>query len=232
MNNTRHCNRGNTINKGSADEMSPLECATRCPLFKGVDPERLVRLMEGFSPIEYEKGEKLLSVTNGVRHIGFIVRGKARVTRSTGKNGVLMSILTPPGLIGAATLFRDNANAATEVLAMDNCKVLWLGQAEFSDMLRDNFDITLNYLAYLTDRIHFITDRIECIGSMDAASKVLSFIQQNAKDGIVELPYSVCSLADTLSIGRATLYRSLDELCTRGIIERNGRTIHLLGVDS
>ena len=45
----------------------------------------------------------------------------------------------------------------------------------------------------------------------------------------MDIPVSMVELAQSLNIGRSSLYRSLDALEAEGWIRREGRDIHLTG---
>ena len=51
------------------------------------------------------------------------------------------------------------------------------------------------------------------------------FLDHRSGDGRVILPGSLTELAQTLNIGRSSLYRSLDALTASGAVRREGRRI-------
>ena len=87
------------------------------------------------------------------------------------------------------------------------------------------FALAENYFCYLTERIHFLTGRIESIASPTVADKLLNYLAQNAENGAVGIPHGYNRLASTLSVSRASLYRVMDELEREGRIAREGKRI-------
>jgi DNA-binding MarR family transcriptional regulator len=93
-------------------------------------------------------------------------------------------------------------------------------------MLRADFRLAENYIRYLTRRIYFLNDRIEELICPSTDQRVLLYLTQNAEDGRFTL--AMTTLAQSLSISRASLYRALDKLEAAGRIRRDGRTIELV----
>ena len=93
--------------------------------------------------------------------------------------------------------------------------------------MQENFSLAENYFCYLTERIHFLTGRIESIASPTVADKLLNYLAQNAQDGAVNVPQGYSRLANALSVSRASLYRVMDELEREGRIARVGKRILL-----
>lgn len=199
------------------------------PLFTGVDAETAERAaVEHGYIVSVKAGERLLSAGSEKKRLGVILSGAARVYKTAGGRRIFMSALKAGEMIGAASLFQKDARAVTEVEATKRCEVLFFDEAELKTLLRAEFRLTENYLAYLTGRIHFLTDRIETMGSPTARDKLLSHISSGAADGVYTLKAGYNALADALGIGRASLYRAMDALEAEGLIKREGTTIFIL----
>ena len=136
-----------------------------------------------------------------------------------------MSVLTPGALLGAASLFLADAHAVTEVDALTPCEVLFFDEETLKTLMQENFALAENYFCYLTERIHFLTGRIESIASPTVADKLLNYLAQNAENGAVGIPQGYNRLASTLSVSRASLYRVMGELEREGRIAREGKRI-------
>lgn len=131
----------------------------------------------------------------------------------------------PGALLGAASLFLADAHAVTEVDALTPCEVLFFDEETLKTLMQENFALAENYFCYLTERIHFLTGRIESIASPTVADKLLNYLAQNAENGAVGIPQGYNRLASTLSVSRASLYRVMDELEREGRIAREGKRI-------
>ena len=200
-------------------------------VFCGMDEAFFPRALEGARLEGFRAGAVVMAAGERMRALGVIVEGEADVYKRRDANaqeGLLMSVLTPSGCFGAATMFLSDAEAATEVRTRRGCKVLFFPEEWLKTLMRENFAFAERYIAYLTERVHFLTGRIESIASPTAAEKLYIYLAQSAQNGIVRLPHGMRALAGTLSISRASLYRVMEELEAQHRLRRDGNTIYLL----
>ncbi|HWS28592.1 MAG TPA: Crp/Fnr family transcriptional regulator [Clostridia bacterium] len=203
-------------------------------VFSGMDDAFFQRALEGAQVKSFRAGEKLMEAGAHLRAFGVIVAGEADVmkraeTEEGGSHGVFMSVLKAGEAFGAATMFIYDASAVTEVRTRRGCKAVLFPEKWLTTLMRERFDFTFNYIAYLTQRVHFLAGRIESIARPTAADKLYNHLAQSAEDGVVHLPHGMRALADALSISRASLYRVMDELEGKGMLRREGKNIYLLG---
>lgn len=201
---------------------------TETPLFRGVDAAFSAHAAAAGYRESFGAGEPILSEGEENRRLGILLSGSAEVFKPAGGVRVPMSRLFPGDLLGAASLFSEDAHAVTAVDAVHRCEVLFFPEDTLRSLMQENFTLAENYFAYLTERIHFLTGRIESIASPTAAEKLWNHLLHNAQDGAVELSGGFSRLASTLCISRASLYRVLDELEQQGRIARQGKKILLL----
>lgn len=112
-----------------------------------------------------------------------------------------------------------------DITAKADTWALMIPEDSLKTMMRQDFRITENYLRYLTSRIRFLNKRIDGFVTPTTEARVLLYIENNAEDGVFSPKFPLTALADALCISRATLYRALDTLVERGMIERKGRKI-------
>lgn len=204
-----------------------LAAAMETPLFRGLDPAFVERAAACGYAERFAAGTPVFRSGDAERRLGVLVSGSAEVYKPTGAGRLLMSVLTPGALMGAASLFLADAHAVTEVDALIPCEVLFFDEETLKTLMQENFSLAENYFCYLTERIHFLTGRIESIASPTVADKLLNYLAQNAQDGAVDVPQGYSRLANALSVSRASLYRVMDELEREGRIARAGKRILL-----
>ena len=103
-----------------------LQAAMATPLFRGL-PAAFVKdaAARGYAEC-FAAGTPVFLSGDAKRRLGVLVSGKAEVYKPAGTGRVLMSVLTPGALLGAASLFLADAHAVTEVDALTPCEVLFL----------------------------------------------------------------------------------------------------------
>ena len=90
-------------------------------------------------------------------------------------------------------------------------------------------DLAMRYIDFLSDRIRFLNRRIATLTAGSAERRLaawLDTVMPDSTDRIV-LPFPVNRLADTLGLGRASLYRAFDDLTASGYLTRDGKTVIL-----
>lgn len=194
--------------------------------FDVLSAERLAELIRASYGVKYQAGEDILFEGESSHKLGVILSGEAQVFKGAGEGRVLMSVLAPGSVIGAAGLFSEES-AATGIHAKRGAAVLWIGERAMEELMQSDFVFTRRYIGYLTSRIRFLTERIENIACSGAQEKLYGFLVRNSQNGVVKLAVGMGELAEALSISRASLYRVMDELISAGRIRRDGKTIYI-----
>ena len=197
-------------------------------LLQGLSEEERRTLWAGAPlPVRFEKGESIYSCHAFRRALGVMLQGEAQVWRA-GEDGrrVVMNRLPAGSVFGAAALFGECEAYVTEISALRRCAVLFVSQQQASDWMRGHYAIAENYIRFLSGRIRFLNQKIaEFTDGQTEDRLVRYFLDHRSGDGRVILPGSLTELAQTLNIGRSSLYRSLDALAASGAVRREGRRI-------
>ena len=157
-----------------------------------------------------------------------VLEGRVQVN----KGALIMSVLEPGDLFGAAALFNDRADYATTLTARAPCRVLLLPQALVEELMVRFPEVGRNYVAYLSGRICFLSGKIDALTAGSAERKVAQYLLSRLEGGWVELDCSAAGLARRLGVSRASLYRALDALAGRGVLRREGRRVQVLQPDA
>ena len=190
------------------------------PFFRGLPPEVLTDAAEAAQRREFARGEVLLSPQEFPRALGLVLEGRLEVTRG----GMRMDTLGPGGLFGAASLFIRRDRFPTTLTARTAGCALLFPEATLAALMERHPLLARRYIGYLTDRVAFLSDRLDALGSGAAADKLLCYLRDAG--GRLENP-SCTRLASALSLSRASLYRAMDALERRGLLVREGKTIRL-----
>jgi len=192
-----------------------------CPLFRGVEPAELAPLWTGDGVIlqGFEPGERVYTPRHFQRRLGVLLSGQLQVT----KGELSVSELTPGDLFGAAALYSDGGEFATTITARRESRCLLLEQRTVDRLLAEHVRIRENYLRYLTDRIRFLSGRMQSLAQPGAEGKLARYLLANGASGQMTCPAT--ELAHRLGISRASLYRAFEALEASGLITRTGKTI-------
>ena len=170
------------------------------------------------------RGEVLYDPRHFQRSLGVVLEGRIQVN----KGPLIMSVLGPGELFGAAALFNDRPDYATTLTARTPCALLLLPQDLVEELMGRWPQVGRNYVAYLSGRIRFLAAKIDALTAGTARRKAARYLLTRRAGETAELDCSVTDLARRLGVSRASLYRALDGLEAEGVIARKGRRVRIL----
>lgn len=167
------------------------------------------------------RGEVLYDPRHFQRSLGVVLEGRIQVN----KGPLIMSVLGPGELFGAAALFNDRPDYATTLTARTNCRILFLPQEDVDRLLGEEPLLRRNYLRYLSGRIRFLSGRLGALAQTGAEGKLARYLLSSGEPS-VHAPAT--DLAKRLGLSRASLYRAFEALESAGLIRREGKTVFVL----
>jgi len=199
-------------------------------IWSGLPPERLEDLAAAGEICLYEKGERIWGGEAGYRQaLGLVLGGAAQVR----KERMLLSVHREGDYFGLVTLFYDTGYYAAEIEALRECRVLFIGRLAVERLLDACPGAAKAYIAYLSQRVYYLGARLDTVTAGSVARRLECHLRAGAvMDEQGRLIYSSGSqtaLAQSLNMGRATLYRAMEELAQQGLVQREGKEIVLKG---
>lgn len=197
-------------------------------LFQGLPPE-IVRLAETRGETAFfQKGQPIYTQESYRSSIGFLLSGTAVVQ----KNGhLVLRTLRQGDCFGAAALFHPSKSYVSQITAKTDTCILFLSDGLLLELFELDSRTAVNYIAFLSQRIHFLNDKIDSFAAPSVQLSLQAYLRSNLRDGAVWVDSGYSQLARQLNMGRASLYRSLDALEEQGIIRRENRQILILQPD-
>ena len=156
-----------------------------------------------------------------------IVSGSVLVFRKGNGQPVLLQRLEKGKVFGAATLFGNESEDVTMLRSDGSASVFFLPIALITELIRENSDFALSYISFLSGKIRFLNRRMSELSAPSVNQKLAAFLLRE-ENGIAQ---TKVKLAAALGIGRASLYRSLDELSAMGLISVEGKSVTVIDPD-
>jgi CRP-like cAMP-binding protein len=210
----------------------------QCFLFSGIDDSAVGAAFENEECccLEFEPDEKIYTRSNFKKSMGIVLTGELKALKPSGQGpDLVLNTFFAGGVFGIAGLFNHAKHYVSEVVSVKRSRVLFLPQSLLHSLFEQDFRIAENYIGYLSNRICFLNSRIDNFTGGSAECRLISYllsISSKSDDPFrFELPCSLTQLANLLDMGRASLYRALDDLCMAGIIQRNGKIISVLDIE-
>lgn len=205
---------------------SDLALLARTPLFQGLPETLALRAAADrrATLAQAARGETIYTPHAFSRSLGAVLSGKVEVR----KGELIVSVLEPGDLFGAAALFNDRTDYAAQLTARSPCRLLLLPQELVEELMAASPALARQYIRYLSGRIRFLEQKIDSLIAGTAEERLTRFLRSKVRDGVIPLDCSLTGLAGRLNVSRASLYRALDSLEHRGAIRREGKAIRVL----
>lgn len=204
-------------------------------LFKGMEKEEVSKLIFGmnFSCRTYSVTDLLYSPEDCERRVGFVVRGECTVERRSENEGVVIPLnkIAKGECFGILSVFSPDEEFPTFIRASKECEILFIDAIEFVDLIKKNSAVAMNTIKFMGNRISFLNKKISTFSPNNTRQKVANHLYYLSKQMGESFRMNCKKTSDTLNIGRASLYRSIDSLVADGIINYSVGIIKILDID-
>lgn len=180
-----------------------------------------------FKEVLYKSGDTVLSMGETAHSIAYIAEGCVAVYRDSAQRSVLLNRLPCGSTFGASSLFGKDENFPTHLIAKASTRILFVSQETLESLFSQIPKTAVNYIRFLTDRIRFLNGKIRSFASGTNEEKLARFLLENEDNGKIFVK-NLSSLASSLSLGRASLYREIESMTASGLISRSKNTIEIL----
>lgn len=164
---------------------------------------------------EYEIGDMVVRVGDTCQWLMLLAEGRAesRMGAQSGKE-VVIERMQAPMILAPAFLFSNNNTIPVEVSMVTNGVVWYIHREAFFNFMTAHPEVLKRFLAILSDRSHFLSNKVRSFAVKSLRDRVLDYIRQH--DAIS----SVAEAAEMLGVARPSLSRILAELQDEGLVER------------
>ena len=201
------------------------------PLFSGVfadsDALNAEAAPGGYAEVCFAPGDTI-AYAAAPRWMGLVLRGSARVYSADTTRQVLLRPIGTGDLVGVAQLFSADGPSMSRMIASRETVMLILEELAVRRLLDASPRFRDNCLAFLAGRVAFLNRKIATFTAGSAERRLALYLDAAADDqDSLTLTTSISTLADTLDISRASLYRALETLEQDGFLIRTGRRFRL-----
>lgn len=193
------------------------------PIFGSLEDKRLSEIASDVRCKTFTSfnGEEISS--NGLG-LFMIISGSVLVFRKGNGLPVLLQRLEKGKVFGAASLFSEETEDVTILRAEGDASTFFLPIGLITELICENSDFALSYVTFLSEKIRFLNKRMSELSAPSVTQKLAAFLLRK-ENGIAQ---TKVKLASALGIGRASLYRALDELEETGLISVDGKNVTVI----
>ncbi|HNJ77171.1 MAG: cyclic nucleotide-binding domain-containing protein [Rhodocyclaceae bacterium] len=146
------------------------------PLFSGVCDPELEQIAGVAAHRKVSRGTVIVRSGDPTDSLYILINGSARVMNSDEEGReVILSILGPGDFFGEMGLI-DGSPRSADVVAAESCELLVISKADFKRCLQENFEVALNIMKRLVERLREADRKIESLALMDVYGRVAKLL--------------------------------------------------------
>lgn len=214
-------------------ERADLDMIRRAPLFEGLAEESLMQLIADADVELLPEGARLFRQGDPASRFFLVVAGQIALTRASSHGDEkVIELLAPGQTFAEAVMFMGAPRYPVNARALGTTRVVALGNANFTTLLRGSIDVCFCLLANLSVRLHRLLGEVESLTLQSATVRLVNFLLAQLPEAAVSpasiaLPVPKHIIASRLSIKPETFSRILHEMATAGVIEVQGPLIEI-----
>lgn len=142
-----------------------------------------------------------------------------------------MRLLSEHECFGVAAVFSVDTRYVSYISAKTDCTVLFIPEEVVSEAIERIPRFARNYITFLTTRIQYLNTLVDAYSSPSVDVRLARYIVAYVGGRDVPFNLNMTALSKSLGIGRASLYRALDELENHGLITRENGKINVTDIE-
>ena len=140
---------------------------------------------------------------------------------------VLLRTLSAGDMFGVSAMFDSEAKFSSKIVAKGGARILFISETSLSQLLENDKNIMYNYMRFMSERIRFLNEKIMYFTAGSTERRLALYLASLGKKSI-KMSISMTDLANTLDVGRASLYRAFDKLSEDGYIIKSEKIILIM----
>ena len=211
-------------------------------LFKEAAADESERIAHGTRVLHVQRGETLFHKGDPCEGFYLVVYGQAKLAFTSPQGAEKVVEIIGPGMsFGEAVMFLDLPHVVYAQTLADSM-LLHISKSVVISELQRNPDFARKMLGGLSRRLHGIISDVEAYCMHSGAQRVIGYLLRDAQEGAadgdedakriaVTLPTNKAVIASRLNLTPQHFSRILHELTDAGLVEVDGRTIHITDLD-
>ncbi len=179
----------------------------------------------------FTNGDIIHSPTVSESRIGILIEGSAKVRPFGCDDKTLLKAMKTGEIFGIANLYAEDSAFPSIIIADKAAKVMFINTEAFKAFIENDTAALRCYLGFLSKKIVYLNKKISTFAASNAECKLALYLIENNSEGKFHSSLSMSELANTLGLGRASLYRALDKLVNSNLIKKDGSDIYIIDDD-
>ncbi len=210
----------------SKDDLK-LNILWKVPMFSFLEKEALDRLYSLTEPRSFDKGEYVFMECDPPRELFIVNSGEVKLLKQTeGGQEMIVELAYPGDIFGEEAVF-DGKPYPLTAQCLEDCELLAISRSKFLEFLRENPDLSLEFITEFARRLRIAQDTIRALAAERVEWRVgrvlnmlASRVGEKGPDGIsIKLPITRQDIADMAGTTVETAIRVISHLKKMGICD-------------
>ena len=209
----------NNKNKFSLDDVTLLSNAF---LFRGLSAESLESVLNSVNPEikEFATGEDIYTPDDFESKVGLVLKGECTVERiKPDETAIPLNLLKDNDSFGVLAVFSAVEKFPTRVRAKKKSKIAFLDKNSIEFLIKGYPEIAMNIITFMGERIDFLNKKIATFSSDSTEESFARYLfSEMTRTNEKTMLLNLSKTAKTLNFGRASIYRAISALESKGFL--------------
>lgn len=199
-------------------------------LFQNLSNEEFEKLTSviDFEKIKYSRGETIYSPTAHIPKIGFVFDGECEIICHKSDGKTILNSAKAGDSFGILAALGEK-DFKTEIYSKKNTTVLFMDSTELINLIYSSPTVAMNVIKFLSGKVAFLNRKLNTISKSSVEKKLASYLLSRYRaEEKLNLTFNIKKCSESISAGRASVYRALESLKSKGYIQAEDKTVTII----
>ena len=203
---------------------------TNVSLFKGLNPQEISDCLRkvDFKIKDYKKNEIVFFRGDILKQVIIIINGTTHgEMQKFNGDTIVINQMKSGEVLASAFLFGNDNIFPVDLVTLENSKFLLFDKEKYLNLIQSDKRLLLNFINEISNKSQLLSKRIWFnFTHKTIEEKILSYINENAKNNKIKFLPSISALAKKFQVTRPALSREISNLCKKKILTKIENNIY------
>ena len=203
---------------------------TKVSLFKGLNPNEILKCLTkvDFKIKDYKKNEIVFFRGDILKKVIIIINGTTHgEMQKFNGDTIVINQMKSGEVLASAFLFGNDNIFPVDLVTLENSKFLLFDKEKYLNLIQSDKRLLLNFINEISNKSQLLSKRIWFnFTHKTIEEKILSYINENAKNNKIKFLPSISALAKKFEVTRPALSREISNLCKKKILTKIENNIY------
>ena len=199
-------------------------------LFKGLNPQEISNCLRkvDFKIKDYKKNEIVFFRGDILKQVIIIINGTTHgEMQKFNGDTIVINQMKSGEVLASAFLFGNDNIFPVDLVTLENSKFLLFDKEKYLNLIQSDKRLLLNFINEISNKSQLLSKRIWFnFTHKTIEEKILSYINENAKNNKIKFLPSISALAKKFEVTRPALSREISNLCKKKILTKIENNIY------